>query len=356
MIKYVNNEDKNFYVTDEVSSVPTDESNTSWENRYKFVTDLAAISRGKYESGNPEKRFKHLLKEASCNITIDQLEDVTDKDYFNRHYYSSASRPLEFLPVVLKFCKTNMNTYMVLLNNGEELHVQDLNFFRHCYVSETVEDGEFKYRLYTNFRNIYNWMLQNHVTYPNEDAIDMIPFNNKDELQDFKAIRVSSPMFVWSQLMTHTQISKESQSDRVSSNNGYWLPDDIMDRISSMDVNDIDVAEIKHFIDGFKTGFLNNEDTYKTQHDFLMNIFLNVLPQNKIQDLLKQLGYQREIYSRAPYYFKYKELIMTGWANDPKTWGHLLLEREAYPDYHTSWVQKETADTVKAIREVLINA
>ena len=67
MIKYISN-DKNFYVTDEVSSVATTEANLNWENRYKFVSDLAAISRGKYESTNPEKRFKHLLKEASTDV------------------------------------------------------------------------------------------------------------------------------------------------------------------------------------------------------------------------------------------------------------------------------------------------
>ena len=45
---------------------------------------------------------------------------------------------------------------------------------------------------------------------------------------------------------------------------------------------------------------------------------------------------------------------MTGWANDPEVWGHLLLEREAYEDYHISWVQKETADTAKAIRDIIM--
>ena len=53
--------DKIGYVTDEISTVSTDLANYSEEHRIKFVTDLAAVSRGKDESNNPEGRYKQLL-------------------------------------------------------------------------------------------------------------------------------------------------------------------------------------------------------------------------------------------------------------------------------------------------------
>lgn len=62
------------YVTDEVSTIPTMFANLSQATREKFVTDLAAVSRGKDESKNPEARFKALLKEAAPNSTGDIIE------------------------------------------------------------------------------------------------------------------------------------------------------------------------------------------------------------------------------------------------------------------------------------------
>ena len=62
------------YVTDEVSSVPTALANLTQETREKFVTALAAVSRGKDESKNPSARFKALLKEAAPN----SKEDIVD--------------------------------------------------------------------------------------------------------------------------------------------------------------------------------------------------------------------------------------------------------------------------------------
>ena len=82
----------NGYVTDEVSTIPTSQANTSEENRVKFVTDCAAISRGKVESNNPQKRYQHLLKEAAPNSCDNECKGV-------------AGRPLEFLPIALTLHK-----------------------------------------------------------------------------------------------------------------------------------------------------------------------------------------------------------------------------------------------------------
>lgn len=346
MIKYIGN-DKNFYVTDEISSVTTTEANLNWENRYKFVSDLAAISRGKYESTNPEKRFKHLLKEASTDV---DKETISNSGYMenlkNDNRIKVASRPLEFLPVALTM--DYADKYFI---SAAKEDYSKYSFYRHCFVDKNDI-------IYTNFRHLYNWLFKN-TNMSVGSILDIIPFNTKDELRNFKAIRLSTPMFVWAQLMTHTQISKESQSDRVSYNDKYWLPDDIMDKLLDIeleydedtgDIIDQDLDELQ-----FQLFELQKENVdMSLVHKYLVNVFLFILPQEKVQYILEKAGYNKEIYSRAPYYFKYKEMVMTGWANDPEVWGHLLLEREAYDTYHKSWVQKETADTAKAIRDIIM--
>lgn len=347
MIKYISKHDNNFYVTDEVSSIDTTEANLNWENRYKYVSDLAAISRGKYESANPEKRFKHLLKEASTDV---DKETISNSGYMenlkNDNRIKVASRPLEFLPVALTMGYADKH----FISAAKEDYSK-YSFYRHCFVDKNDI-------IYTNFRHLYNWLFKN-TNMSVGSILDIIPFNTKDELRNFKAIRLSTPMFVWAQLMTHTQISKESQSDRVSYNNKYWLPDDLVDKLLDIeleinkdtgDIVDQDLDELQ-----FQLFELKKENVdMGLVHKYLVNVFLYVLPQDKVQDILEKAGYNKEIYSRAPYYFKYKEMVMTGWANDPEVWGHLLLEREAYDTYHKSWVQKETADTAKAIRDIII--
>lgn len=346
MIKYISN-DKNFYVTDEVSSVATTEANLNWENRYKFVSDLAAISRGKYESTNPEKRFKHLLKEASTDVNKETISNSSHMENLkNDNRIKVASRPLEFLPIALTMDYADKH----FISAAKEDYSK-YSFYRHCFVDKNDI-------IYTNFRHLYNWLFKN-TNMSVGSILDIIPFNTKDELRNFKAIRLSTPMFVWAQLMTHTQISKESQSDRVSYNDKYWLPDDIMDKLLDIeleenkdtgDIVDQDLDELQ-----FQLFELKKENVdMGLVHKYLVNVFLYVLPQDKVQDILEKAGYNKEIYSRAPYYFKYKEMVMTGWANDPEVWGHLLLEREAYDTYHKSWVQKETSDTAKAIRDIIM--
>jgi hypothetical protein len=70
---------------------------------------------------------------------------------------------------------------------------------------------------------------------------------------------------------------------------------------------------------------------------------------------LKALGYPREIWSRAPYYFKMKQFVMTGWANDDNAWPHFLRERNAYADDGgpKNWTQPETKEYAVTIRNIL---
>jgi len=292
------------YVTDEVSTIPTAEANLNEANRIKFVTDLAAVSRGKDSSNNPALRYKALLKEAAPATPIMQ------PNLFDRQL-GSPSRPLEFLPVVVDLysndCGVTLWETGVGINPEHIIHefdsLLDTQYLvKYSYLEETTSTG--LYRCYTNMRALLNAGM----------PYDRIPFNIPDELKHFRAIKAKIPMFVFNHFVTHTALSKETLSDRVTLQSGeYWLPADI-------------------------------------------NIPISVLlsmSQSEVQLLLKDLGCKPEIYQRAMLEFRYKTTVATGWYNDPHVWQHFLIEREAYPAIHKSWVQLETKQFASAIKQLL---
>jgi len=311
-----------FTVTTQPSTVKTYESNTSEENRIKYVTDLAAIARGNYYSKNPSIRYKQLLKEAKGNIIGEKKKQ--------------ASRPLEFLPVRLNATIDSTDEY----NRGIRLtslkgdfvgHVNfDVYFNDILPFSYTVHKnstgGVINQELFTNMRALVNAGIY----------YDLIPYNTSDELRMFAAIRVKSPMFAWAHLVTHGRLSKESQSDRHSDAREFWLPEDIFDRM-------------------FETGEdLLADYNYNDDNKFeILKTILSKMPQDDVIEFFIILGYEREIYSRAIYYFKYKEMVMTGWVNDPKTWSHFFLERDAIADDRNKATQTETAKVVSGIKIAL---
>lgn len=329
------------YVTDEVSSVSTETANDNEENRIKFATDLAAISRGKSESSNPEKRYKALLQEAAL---------------------STPSRPMEFIGVILNGCYMD-NTYSV---EGIEFNYMDFHnkLSKFSYMDVVTKDYSpsginygYSFKLFTNLRAAINA----GIPYEN------IPYTadeDKELYKHFKAIKICVPMFVWSQLMTHTAISKESQSDRVAKNNNYWLPDDIYQKIlkcivefdnNESDSNDaIELINIAYEnIIYCTSGITSDIETNLKAKAAVLDIMLNNWPQVDIQDFLKGLNYPREIWSRAIYYFKYKEMIMTGWNNNPYVWNHLFNERNCNQTVWTNWTQEETRIAVEAIKQII---
>lgn len=374
------------YVTDEVSSINVEECNKSEENRSKWVTDLASISRGKYESNNPNVRYKQLMKEASPtmedikvqeklnqaivpeNLIIDDWliesteepntwETITTTPFSNR-----PSRPLEFLPLVFTI---SFNENYVYLghpdpNNQSRILSCTIDHFlkyiaKHSYISKGY--------LYTNMRTLINSNLR----------YEYIPYTESPLYRSFKAIRIKVPMFVFGQLMTHTMISKESQSDRVAESTEYWLPSDFIEKLIEYNINhpkiqanisnrnecyDILTADTINAILNLRlyaVALNNNETTRKEVHNNLVKELLRSYSQNVVQNIFKFLEYKREIWSRGMYYFKYKEMILTGWNNDPEVWEHLLLEREVYPELHKSWVQDETRKVCEAIAKVIKN-
>lgn len=405
------------YITDEVSSIPTELANLCQETREKFVTDLAAVSRGKDESKNPSVRFKALLKEAAPN----SKDDITDG------FQGCASRPMEFCPIVCGFEEFtdefgDRSFYLYDLKYHDEIDNMDYsNVFKikeHDYFNKILRYSYFDSKsniLYTNLRTLINagveyekipfieFLLYKQYGTNKDDlfivvggektsiydiSIDCETLNKKGELftlftsrdlldsgityeeiikdfkeghcfveppyTSFKAIKLKVPMFVWSQWpMTHTSLSKESQSDRVAEGVGYWLPEGIINKINETSEEEIDKIDYsQEFID--LQAITSSSDTpAAAKIEFIINSFLNGYPQECVQQILKAAGYKREIWSRAPYYFKYKECVVTGWYNDPTTWKHSFLERSVEPDSWKNWTQKETKEVLQAVKEVI---
>ena len=411
------------YVTDEVSSVPTELANLTQETREKFVTDLAAISRGKDESKNPSARFKALLKEAAPN----SKEDIEDG------FEGWASRPLEFAPAIVEFMELtdhNNESYWTIVDAAEQdknydpdydMHLANVrlsktDFYNKIVRFSYIEDCQWNpsgLLVYTNIRTLLNAGVKyddipfiHTITYyqygRNKDDLYIVIGGEKTSVYDisidysimehdsrkplvfkvkdllksgytecdlindfkeghcyvdnryrkFKALKLKIPIMCWAQWpMTHTQLSKESQSDRVSEGVGYWLPEDLVKRIREFKLTDDMTYSDKYVYDSFKELKFVIKDHILVE-EFLTNM-LEYWSQNMTQSILKMLGYKREIWSRAPYYFKYKECAVTGWYNDPTTWEHSFLERSVEPESWKNWTQKETKEVLQAVKEII---
>ena len=273
-------------------------SNSEMGSRVIWTTNLAAISRGNDKSSNPEKRYRALMKEAEGG---------------------NPSRPFEFMPVIMDV--GNIDNYPEL---------KDENIIRLLKYSYADEQNE---KVYTNMRAVIESGL----------PLDKIPFN--ETIEEFAAFKIKAPMFVWNQIITHTQLSTESQSDRVAKQEDYWLPDDLIERLER--------EEHRNIVKEYTMDFIG--DIFKPEE--FTRWMITHAPQEKIQNFLRDLGYKREIYSRAPYFFKMKEFVITGWVNDDDAWPHFLRERNAYMNDGgpKNWTQPETQAFAYQIRLLIEN-
>lgn len=291
-------------------------------NPTKWVTDCAAIARGKYESNNPASRYEKLHREAEA---------------------MQPSRPLEFLPVAIPEHHLTSNF------DSKATHEEVYKFLRFCHISNGI--------VYTNGRALIEVGIR-----------DPQPISDSS-IERFAAFRAKVPMFSWAQIVTHTQLSTESQSDRMTGEHDYWLPEDLESRIFEMDgslmplngfagfLRDISKIRLIPFR-SLLAKKMNNvaKDRFpKTGSEFKCWM-LNNASQKEVQKFLKDSGYPREIYSRAPYYFKMKEFVITGWCNDDSAWPHFLRERGAYTKEEgikENWTQPITKSFASAVRMLL---
>jgi len=287
-------------------------ANKDEESRIEWTTKLAAISRGKDKSANPPKRYESLKKEAEGG---------------------KPSRPFEFLPIVLDRGVGPVDLGII----------RDDDIYRVMKFSHD-KDGF----VFTNMRALINGNAR----------YELIPYNER--IGEFAAFKVYAPMFVWAQIVTHTQLSTESQSDRVTEETEYWLPDDIEERIKNTYGSGVKMIDIEKLAEDVSDNswrltdeLLDGSLPEKKEH--FKTWMINIAPQRDVQLLLKLLGYPREIYSRAPYYFKMKKFVITGWVNCDDAWPHFLRERNAYMDDGgpKNWTQPETQKYAYAIRQLL---
>lgn len=315
--------------------------NSSDAMRATVVSNLAAISRGKDEANNAFSRFKALLKEGS---------------------HATPSRPVEFCLVKLSLLyldpveggicpiiqirdnenldKVIYSAGIVSFNNqiGKWSIIKPRLASSHDYEYYTDKEGKQRviYDIYTNLRTLVKSGVRP------ED----VSFNNF--LPEARAFKIQAPMFVFNQLVTHTQISKEARSDRVTdiNNTNYWVPEDIFTRISDYNLEDKDISlpEVS-IVSLLQQHLAKNQD-----YDAFIEVLLD-LPMRPFQKALKLLGYPKEIYQRALLEWRYKEFVMVGWdVVTNSTWQNLLLERNALPDDWKTWAQKETTKVVNVLK------
>ena len=316
-------------------------ANASEVNRINFISATASVTRGKESFNYPEARYKHLFQEAS---------------------FSRASRPLELCPVYFNF---EMHTTTDGSGDRVKLYLKDdleydmdldkfLNNIAKFGIVEKMDRG--LYLCKTNLRALVNAKI----------PYEQIPYN--EVCTGFRVFKLKVPMFVFNHLVTHTQLSKETRSDRVTlqDETEYWLPEDLIERILSFDVEKYLVGSESHYgvgelmeelqggIASIRSGELSKKGfTSRQQYNMLVRTLLD-RDMCTVRFMFKILGYPKEIWQRAMLEFRYKECVFGGYT-DQHGWYNLLAERGGLPSSNTTknWTQKETAMVAKQLNELM---
>lgn len=301
--------------------------NENEESRIMLTTKIAAISAGKEEASNPEKRYKALMKEGVGE---------------------TPSRPFEFIPCVFKVGlssrtiagKENIRLLAKLKNGNESIIVSGLEllkFTKHGFI-----DGEY---FYTNARNVLKFMRKEDNT-PDYQALPY--YKDDEELKEiinkkFKVFKLRVPMFVFNHLVTHTQVSKVTKSDRVSGfkSNILWLPEDFHTRVLEAKKEELlSIVSYEGLVE-----LLQSKDA-----EIISELFTDKLTQTQVREILKLLKYPKEIYQRAVMEMRYKDFALCGWMVEDSLI-NLLRERGAMED--KNWVQKETKQVALVLKELI---
>jgi len=267
------------------------EANSCEEHRIEVVTQIAAITRGRSISKNPEKRYALLLKEAVNN----------PKKLKESYIHKQASRVLEFIPVVIVgYPLEFMDGWKIYLKDDEiYINTEDFNNYigRFSYIVKNPKRGNFK--IYTNLRTLLNIsdVVGKKIT-PN-----IIPYNKPEEVKDFKIVKIKAPHFVFDQLYTHTLLSKIAVSERVTCENEYWLPTDILERSKNYIAN-ITKSGLKKLLSEPDNEWLRAISSISLSKDEIeaketaLRYMLKRLSVNSTIKIFKELGYKQEIYNR----------------------------------------------------------
>lgn len=292
----------------DVKRINANEANASEENRINYVAQIATMTRGLDGSKDPQKLYNRLLTEA-----------------FN----GTPGRPMEFIPVYFKVEWDERYKTYTIIENGKQVSIS-LEVFEEIKKYSTIGikiPGD-DYRVYDVWSNM-RCLLKAGIKY------EQIPYNKKTE--GFMVVDMTIPMFSWAQFYTHTVISKMSESDRVSvdvieDGFDFWLPRDFVEKFNS-NMREKYEKDVLGLYDDI------NEEEVRLK---LMNDY----SQSGVRKLFSKLGYPKEIWSRAIYYFQYKRTILAGWKQDSYGWENLLNERL------NGWTQGVTKEIALQLLEI----
>jgi len=165
------------------------------------------------------------------------------------------------------------------------------------YVGELIHD---KYSTYLNYNEFRRFM----------NGFDI-------EDSDISFIHFKIPAFVLFHLLTHTELSFiVSRGD-----NKIWFPED-----------------------------MNNKD---------ISVAMNLIKDGKfeeVRDLLKHLGYKKEIYNRYPNFAIVYDVEMMWRPKNKNGLEHLMIERNVINYNKKNWTQKETTDILEQIYDKILHS
>lgn len=302
--------------------------------RVGFTSNAASVSRGKDESSNPKARFDALKEEAALH---------------------RASRPLELCGVIVNFYhKVGKDGRLyVILDLSTDTESKEVTMDYHKFANnigkfgfiERVDNG--MYQIKTNLRAMINAGI---------DEKD-VPFNRS--LDGFRVFKLEIPMFVFNQLVTHTMISKETRSERVTTldDSKYWIPEDFVEKLMSYEVEFKKVAARLEGNDELASRTISAIRALRTQYEDSKDYpsFIKIMlmqPADAMSMVFKVLGYKKEIYQRSMLELRYKKVIMGAWEHD-LTWKNLLLERGGTTVWK-NWVQPETKKVAEVLAKFLL--
>ena len=226
------------------------------ESLMQYLADVSSVVRGSQPKDN-ERLFKRLMKES---------------------YGNKPSRLFEYIACAIPYTFDVLNTC-------------ELFGFR---VKDTY---------CTSARELLNW------GWSWKQVIEYVDFTH------YRAVRVTSPRFIYNQLQTHTQITSVCFSARYSDQTaGYWKPDEVeMSKIVWDAVVDTSSPlELRCYMK-------DNCDIKR-----------------------------KEIYNRGADSLAYVTYSLGGWMNSSNSWEHFINQRAF--DSHT---QLETREVAKMISELL---
>ena len=323
---------ENGYVEDLSAYAST--ANSSLEKRIQTVTTFAAVSRNLEESSNPTKRYEQLKEEAAMRTASRPLEFTPIELYF-RHIVGSKG----FVSVVLDLSTDDEVRNVVMDYHKFSNYIAKFGFVKHV--------GNGQYLIKTNLRALLNAGIKDTD----------IPYAKL--YKGFRVFKLEIPMFVFNHLVTHTMISKETRSERVTTldESKYWIPEDFIEKLTSYEV---EFKKVAVRLEGDEqlaartiTAMRELRNQYSDSKDYPSFIKTMLMqPADAMSMVFKVLGYKKEIYQRSMLEMRYKTVIMGAWSHD-LTWKNLLLERGGMSVWK-NWVQPETKKVAEVLAKFLL--